>query len=139
MFFNKALVTLATYTSVALAQSVFYCVDANFAGDCHLSPAITGTNVCHNLEGNVAEFNDQILYLHLVLTKGLSASCSETSIATLIKASSLSSGPGLVICRSMAGTMLLVPIYVTLLLGPNEEDLVVGAWPGLAVNELEMQ
>ena len=42
-----------------LQASVFYCVNAGFEEPCHLSPPIV-SGVCHNLEGNVAEFNDAI-------------------------------------------------------------------------------
>ncbi|TFK67858.1 hypothetical protein BDN72DRAFT_879381 [Pluteus cervinus] len=60
MVLNRALFVLATYASATMGAAVYYCTNANWGGDCHHSPPITTINVCHNLEGGVAEFNDAI-------------------------------------------------------------------------------
>ncbi|TFK67863.1 hypothetical protein BDN72DRAFT_879383 [Pluteus cervinus] len=51
---------LATYVSMASGATVYFCKDVNWGGDCHNSPTITGSDVCHNMEGGVADYNDQI-------------------------------------------------------------------------------
>ncbi|TFK58057.1 hypothetical protein BDN72DRAFT_884299, partial [Pluteus cervinus] len=57
--FKPALLLIA-YATTTFGAAVYYCTNANWGGDCHLTPPITGTDVCHNLEGGVQEFNDQI-------------------------------------------------------------------------------
>ncbi|TFK67861.1 hypothetical protein BDN72DRAFT_858832 [Pluteus cervinus] len=61
MFSKSTFLLLATCASTAFgSNSVYYCTDINWGGDCHLSPPITGEDVCHNIEGGVGQFNDQI-------------------------------------------------------------------------------
>ncbi|TFK72124.1 hypothetical protein BDN72DRAFT_895104 [Pluteus cervinus] len=63
MLFKSFALLLATFAASALADSaVFYCTDINWGGNCHHSPPITADQqgVCHNMKGDVAQFNDAI-------------------------------------------------------------------------------
>ncbi|TFK72120.1 hypothetical protein BDN72DRAFT_855751 [Pluteus cervinus] len=63
MFSKSFALLLATFAASAFADSeVFYCTDINYGGNCHHSPKITANpaGVCHNMKGDVAQFNDAI-------------------------------------------------------------------------------